>query len=309
MCDDEFGGKAVVVTSRAQGMGRSIAEQFLQQGARVLLFDLDAELAVQTARQLSQDGGVIVGVGGNVSQRADVCRAIELCVERFGRLDAMIAQAGIADAQPLLEIEDASWQRILAVNLTGVFLCTQEAGRVMAREGGGTIVAMASTNAFEVEENLSHYNTSKGGVVAFVRSAALDLACYGIRINAVAPGVVLTRLSAWLTADPDRAAHYLKHIPLRRFAETRDAANAVLFLASDKSAYMTGQTLVLDGGRHRGLWLMVLLLRLFPVQNATLHQGMGMLLSLRSKSFLNEVAVSKRPVARGKHLFNDSQLS
>lgn len=253
MSEDEFSGKAVIVTGGAQGMGRSIAEQFLQQGAHVLIFDLDAELAVQTAQQLSQDGGVVVGVGGDVSQRADVCRAIELCVERFGRLDVMIAQAGIADAQPVLEIEDASWQRILAVNLTGVFLCTQEAGRVMARAGGGAIVAMASTNAFQVEENLSHYNTSKGGVMAFVRSAALDLARYSIRVNAVAPGVVLTRLSAWITADPDRAAQYLKHIPLRRFAETRDVANAVLFLASTKSAYITGQTLVLDGGQTLGI--------------------------------------------------------
>jgi 3-oxoacyl-[acyl-carrier protein] reductase len=253
MSEGEFGGKTVIVTGGAQGMGRSIAEQFLQQGARVLIFDLDAELAVQTAQQLSQDGGLAVGVGGDVSQRADVRRAIDLCIERFGRLDVMIAQAGIADAQPLLEIEDASWQRMLSVNLTGVFLCTQEAGRVMARTGGGTIVAMASTNAFQVEENLSHYNTSKGGVVAFVRSAALDLARYGIRVNAVAPGVVLTRLSAWITADPDRAAQYLKLIPLRRFAETRDVANAVLFLASDKSSYITGQTLVLDGGQTLGI--------------------------------------------------------
>ncbi|HTK07372.1 MAG TPA: SDR family oxidoreductase [Ktedonobacteraceae bacterium] len=253
MSNDEFAGKAVIVTGGAQGMGRTIAEQFLLQGARVLIFDLDAKLAEQTARELSPDSSAVIGFGGNVSLRADVHRAVELCVERFGRLDVMVAQAGIGDAQPLLEIEEASWQRIMAVNLTGVFLCTQEAGRVMARQGGGTIVAMASTNAFQVEENLSHYNTSKGGVVAFVRSAALDLSRHGIRINAVAPGVVLTRLSAWITADPDRATNYLKQIPLRRFAETIDVANAVLFLSSSKSAYITGQMLVLDGGQTLGI--------------------------------------------------------
>lgn len=253
MSGSEFAGKAVIVTGAAQGIGRTIAEQFLRQGARVLIFDLDAELAAETARQLSPGGEPVVSVSGDVSRRADVHRAVETCVERFGRLDVMVAHAGIADARPLLEIDDASWQRIMDVNLTGVFLCTQEAGRVMARSGGGTIVVTASTNAFWVESNLAHYNTSKGGVVAFVRSAAIDLARYNIRVNAVAPGVVLTRISAWVTEDPVLAADYLKHIPLNRFAETIDVAKVVLFLASSNSSYITGQTIVLDGGQTLGI--------------------------------------------------------
>ncbi|QBD74659.1 SDR family oxidoreductase [Ktedonosporobacter rubrisoli] len=255
MSNKEFAGKAVIITGGAQGMGRNMAEQFLHEGANVLIFDLDAQLAAETAQQLARQSGEerIVSVGGNVSRREDVHGAVELCLERFGRLDVMVAQAGIADAQPLLEIEDVSWQRIMAVNLTGVFLCTQEAGRAMARLGGGAIVAMASTNAFQVEENLSHYNTSKGGVVAFVRSAALDLARYGIRVNAVAPGVVRTRLAAWITEDTERATNYLQQIPLKRFAETQDVANAVSFLASSNAAYITGQILVIDGGQTLGI--------------------------------------------------------
>lgn len=253
MSGAEFAGKAVIVTGAAQGIGRTIAEQFLQRGARVLIFDLDAELATKTAQQLSPDGGMIVSVGGDVSRREDVHRAVEICLERFGRLDVMVAHAGIADAVPLLEIDDASWQRIMDVNLNGVFLCTQEAGRVMAQAGGGTIVVTASTNAFWVESNLAHYNTSKGGVVAFVRSAAIDLARYGIRVNAVAPGVVLTRIAAWVTEDPALASEYLKHIPLNRFAETIDVARVVLFLASSDSSYITGQTIVLDGGQTLGI--------------------------------------------------------
>src|SRR6266571_2600376 len=205
MSSSEFAGKAVIVTGAAQGIGRTIAEQFIRQGARVLIFDLDAELAMETTRQLSPDGNMAACVGGDVSRREDVHRAVETCIERFGRLDVMVAHAGIADAQPLLEIDEASWRRILDVNLTGVFLCTQEAGRVMARSGGGTIVVTASTNAFWVESNLAHYNTSKGGVVAFVRSAAIDL------------------------------------------------AKTVLFLASSESSYITGQTLVLDGGQTLGI--------------------------------------------------------
>ena len=249
----EFAGKAVIVTGAAQGIGRTIAEQFLWQGARVLIFDLDAGLAVETARQLSPGGEMVVSLGGDVSKREDVHRAVETCVERFGRLDVMVAHAGIADATPLLEIDDASWQRIMDVNLTGVFLCTQEAGRVMARSGGGAVVVTASTNAFWVESNLAHYNTSKGGVVAFVRSAAIDLARYSIRVNAVAPGVVRTRIAAWVIEDPVLGPEYLKHIPLNRFAETIDVAKAVLFLASSDSAYITGQTLVLDGGQTLGI--------------------------------------------------------
>jgi NAD(P)-dependent dehydrogenase (short-subunit alcohol dehydrogenase family) len=253
MSSTEFAGKAVIVTGAAQGIGRTIAEQFLGQGARVLIFDLDAALAAETAHQLSPDGAMVVSLGGDVSRREDVHRAVETCVERFGRLDVMVAHAGIADALPLLEIDDASWQRIMDVNLTGVFLCTQEAGRVMARSGGGAIVVTASTNAFWVESNLAHYNTSKGGVVAFVRSAAIDLARLGIRVNAVAPGVVLTRIAAWVTEDPVLATTYLKNIPLNRFGETIDVARAVLFLASSNASYITGQTLVLDGGQTLGI--------------------------------------------------------
>ena len=253
MNGSEFAGKAVIVTGAAQGIGRTIAEQFLQQGARVLIFDIDGELAVETARQLSPGGEKVMSMAGDVSHREDVHHAVELCIERFGRLDVMVAHAGIADAQPLLEIDDASWQRIMDVNLKGVFLCAQEAGRVMAHSGGGAIVVTASTNAFWVESNLAHYNTSKGGVVAFVRSAAIDLARYGIRVNAIAPGVVLTRMAAWVTEDPVLAAEYLKHIPLHRFAETLDVAKAVLFLASSSAAYITGQTLVLDGGQTLGI--------------------------------------------------------
>jgi 3-oxoacyl-[acyl-carrier protein] reductase len=123
----------------------------------------------------------------------------------------------------------------------------------MARSGGGAIVVTASTNAFWVEANLAAYNASKGGVVALVRTAALDLAQYRIRVNAVEPGVVRTRLAAFVTENPEAAADYLQRIPLNRFAEPADVADAVLFLASKEAAYITGQTLVLDGGLTLGL--------------------------------------------------------
>jgi 3-oxoacyl-[acyl-carrier protein] reductase len=248
-----FAGKAVLVTGAAQGIGRTIAARFAAEGAAVLVFDLNAEGAARTAEALRASGATVEAMGGDVSVRADVQRAVGLCLDRFGRLDVLVAHAGIADFQPLLEIDERSWRRVLDVNVTGLFICTQEAGRAMARAGGGVIVATASTNAFYVETNGAHYNTSKGGVVAFVRSAAIDLAPLGIRVNAVAPGVVRTPLAAWVTEDPDNAAPYLQRIPLRRFAETDDVANVVLFLASDEAAYITGQDIVLDGGLTLGI--------------------------------------------------------
>ena len=160
---------AVVVTGGAQGIGRAVAERCLADGAGVVIADLDGELAASTAAELSA-AGAVRAIAADVSNRSDVRAAVESCIEAFGRLDVMVAHAGIADVKPLLEIDDRSWQRVLDVNLTGVFLCMQEAGRVMAARGGGAIVVTASTNSFWVEQNMAPYNASKGGVVALVRN-------------------------------------------------------------------------------------------------------------------------------------------
>jgi NAD(P)-dependent dehydrogenase (short-subunit alcohol dehydrogenase family) len=248
-----FSGKVVMVTGAGQGIGRAAAERFVAEGAKVCALDRDAARVEETVQALASGGGAVEGITGDISRRPDVYRAVQHCVDRFGGLDVLVANAGITGVRPLLDIDDASWQRILDVNLTGTFLCTQEAARVMARSAGGAIVVTASTNAFWVEANMAAYNASKGGVVAFVRTAALDLAPFGIRVNAVEPGVVRTRLAAFVTEDPVTAADYLKRIPLNRFAEPADVADAVLFLASREAAYITGQTLVLDGGLTLGL--------------------------------------------------------
>ena len=248
-----FTGKVVLVTGSGQGIGRATAERFAAEGAKVCALDWDTARVEETVRELASGGGTVEGITGDISRRQDVRRAVQHCFERFDGLDVLVANAGITSVQPLLDIDDASWQRVLDVNLTGTFLCTQEAARVMARSGGGAIVVTASTNAFWVEASMAAYNASKGGVVAFVRTAALDLAPFGIRVNAVEPGVVRTRLAAFVTEDPTAAAEYLKRIPLNRFAEPGDVAEAVLFLASKEAAYITGQTLILDGGLTLGL--------------------------------------------------------
>jgi 3-oxoacyl-[acyl-carrier protein] reductase len=178
---------------------------------------------------------------------------VQRCVERFGGLDTLVANAGIAGVVPFLELDDASWHRVLDVNLTGTFYCMQEAARVMAAKRQGAIVVIASTNAFWVEHHMTHYNTSKGGVIALVRSAAIDLAPLGIRVNAIEPGVVNTPLAAFVVQDPAVSARYLKLIPLGRFQEPGDVARTAVFLASDDAAYVTGHALVADGGLTLGL--------------------------------------------------------
>ena len=245
----DFAGKAVLVTGAGQGIGRAVAERFLAAGAGVGAFDRAAERVAEVARP----GRSVLGITGDVSNRADVRRAVAACVETFGRLDVLVANAGVCDVQPLLELDEVRWRRVLDVNLTGTFLCLQEAGRVMAAAGRGAIVVTASTNAFWVEAGMAAYNASKAGVVGLVRTAALDLAPYRVRVNAVEPGVVRTPLAAFVTEDPAAGADYLKRIPLSRFAEPDDVADAILFLASDRAAYITGQAVVLDGGLTLGL--------------------------------------------------------
>ena len=254
MAEGRFAGKAALVTGAAQGIGRAIAERLAREGANVLLFDIDGDLAEQAAGELRADGGAAESCGGDISRQADVRDAVARCLERFGRLDVLAANAGIADGQPFQEIDEASWRRIIDVNLTGTFFSIQEAARAMIPAGGGAIVATASTNAFWVESGMAHYNASKGGIVALVKSAALDLGPFGVRVNAVAPGMIRTRAN-YITEDPVAGPEYLKGVPLGRFAEPHEMAAVVAFLASDDASYVSGELLVADGGTTIGVRL------------------------------------------------------
>jgi len=243
-----FAGKGVVVTGAAQGIGRGIVERFVGEGAGVVAFDKNGPLVEELA------GEHCVPFVGDVSSHDDCRRAVELCVERFGAIDVMCAHTGIAEPMPLLEMTDEHWHRHLAVNVDGIYHCSVEAARAMVAAGSpGAIVCTTSINAWYVEETHAVYNVTKAAVWTFIRSAAMDFARHGIRVNGVAPGVVDTPIAALVVHNPELAPEYLKTIPLGRFGQPVDIANAVLFLASDDASYITGQTLVIDGGQTLGI--------------------------------------------------------
>ena len=245
-----FDGHGVVVTGAAQGIGLGIVTRFLNEGAGVIAVDRNAERLASAAADL---GPRCVAVTGDVSVREDCRSAVDRCLAEFGRIDVMCAHAGIADPLGLLDMTDEHWRRHMSVNVDGTMHCVVEAARAMEGTGGGSIICTTSINAWFVEETHAVYNVTKAAVWALVRSAAIDLARHGIRVNGVAPGVVDTPLAALVTRDEVLGPEYLKTIPLGRFAEPADIAAAVAFLASPDAAYITGQNLVLDGGQTLGI--------------------------------------------------------
>jgi NAD(P)-dependent dehydrogenase (short-subunit alcohol dehydrogenase family) len=246
-----FAGAGVVVTGAAQGIGLGVVRRFLDEGAGVVAFDVNGQKLEQEVAGL---GERCVAFVGDVSRRDDCRRAVELCVERFGAIDAMCAHTGIAEPLPLLEMTEEHWRRHFSVNVDGVMFCAVEAARWMVAAGRpGSIVCTASINSWFVEETHAVYNVTKGAVWNFVRSAAMDFGRHGIRVNGVAPGVVDTPIAALVVHNPELAPQYLETIPLGRFGEPVDIANAVLFLASSEASYVTGHTIVLDGGQTLGI--------------------------------------------------------
>jgi NAD(P)-dependent dehydrogenase (short-subunit alcohol dehydrogenase family) len=249
-----FAGKTALVTGGAAGIGRAIVEALLEEEARVVLFDIDPAATAATVAELS-GRGELTAVTGSIAERADVRRAVAAC-EQAGGVDVLMANAGIAALVPFLEIDQAGWDRMLAVNLTGTFHAVQEAAAVMARQGqGGSIVVMSSQNAFFPQYSTAAYSATKGALAALVRAAALDLSAQRIRLNAISPGYIDTPLAAPLVSDAKTAAGLLAHVPLGRFGQPREVASAALFLASAEASYITGANIVVDGGTTLGMSL------------------------------------------------------
>jgi glucose 1-dehydrogenase len=244
-------GKSALVTGAAQGIGLACAAALAREGADVVIADVKAEAGGVALRQLREAGAKAEFVSCDVSRKADVEKAVALAVSRFGRLDIAIANAGIVHAAEFLDLEEADFDRVLAVNLKGVFLVGQAAARQMVKQGGGgAIVNMSSVNAVLAIPNQVPYVVSKGAVNQLTKVMALSLAPHGIRVNGIGPGTILTDLARKaVLGNREAERKILSRTPLGRMGEPDEIGKVAAFLASDDASYLTGQTIYPDGGR------------------------------------------------------------
>src|SRR6201986_5015929 len=238
--------KVALITGAARGIGLATAKRFLAEGWRVALLDIEREL-LQAANMALAMPDRTLALHCDVSDAEGVAVAIDAIGRRFGRLDALVNNAGVAVFAPVLETSDEDWSRIMAVNLTGPFLCTKAAAPLMREHGGGAIVNITSISAVRASTLRSAYGTSKAALAHLTKQLAVELAALGIRVNAVAPGPVETAM-AKAVHTPEIRADYHDAIPLNRYGLEEELAEAVFFLCSERSSYITGQILAVDGG-------------------------------------------------------------
>lgn len=242
---DRFTNKVAIVTGAAHGIGAAIAARLAQEGARVLVADIDEAAAQATVSAIVSAGGIAKARRTDVSERAAVKAMVDDAVQCWGRLDIQISNAGITDREPFLEMSDALWERVLGTNLNGTFYCGQYAAQQMIRQGeGGRIVHTASNSGVFGGRGRAAYGASKAGIINLTQTMAIELAEHNILVNAVAPGATRTRVTHGDTPPPT----VMSRMPLRRFGEPEEIAAVVAFLASSDCSFTTGHVVGADGG-------------------------------------------------------------
>ncbi len=247
---DEFKGKVALVTGGASGIGRTTALLFAKSGAKVVIGDITAKRGEETAMMIRKAGGEAIFVKADISKTSEVEALINTSIYSYGGLDFACNNAGIEGETALLaECSEENWDRTINVNLKGVWLCLKFEIPLMVNRGGGSIVNIASTMGIVAHEGIAPYVAGKHGVIGLTKAAALEYANAGIRVNAVCPGVTRTNIVERLMKEHPEVTDRLKAAtPLGRLALPEEIANAVLWLCSDSSSFVTGQTVVVDGG-------------------------------------------------------------
>ena len=240
-------GKVAIVTGASRGIGKAIAEQFIAQGAKVAFtYRSSAEAAAALENELSAGGGTVKGFQSDAASMADAERLVGEVVAAFGTVDIVINNAGITDDTLLMRMSEAQWDRVISVNLKSCFNLTKAVLRTMLKARSGSIVNISSVVGVQGNAGQANYAASKAGILGFTKSVALELGSRNIRCNAIAPGFIETEMTAKL--DRDTVQGWRDAIPLKRGGTPEDVANLCVFLASDMSSYITGQTLNVDGG-------------------------------------------------------------
>jgi 3-oxoacyl-[acyl-carrier protein] reductase len=245
-CPDCFGGRTVIVTGASRGIGRGISQVFAQAGANVVLMARGQEGLDAVAADLDPDR--TIAIAGDVTSRTDLDRAINAARQRFGRLDVFCHNVGIYPETPLEQVTLEEWQTVIDTNLTSTLLAVQACAPAMREQRYGRIVLVSSITGVRVGyPGLSAYSATKAGMLGFMRTAALELAPFGITINGVEPGSV--RTEGLVKLGEEAIASMITHIPIGSLGEPEDVAHTVLFLASDGARFITGQSVVVDGGQ------------------------------------------------------------
>jgi 3-oxoacyl-[acyl-carrier protein] reductase len=242
-------GKAAVVTGGGRGIGRAICLAFAKEGADVIVnYASKDQPAQEVVRMIQEMGRKAVAVKGNVAIKADVERIILAAVENFGKIDILVNNAGVSKPNMLYKMTEEQWDEVVDIHLKGPFLCIQVASKYMIEKKYGKIVNVTSSAGLWGTKGQINYSSAKGGIIALTKSAARELAGYGITVNAVQPGYVSTEMFEKVKADPKLMGIYTGRILLGRFAEPEEVAHTFVFLASNESNYITGQLFCVDGG-------------------------------------------------------------
>jgi glucose 1-dehydrogenase len=241
-------GKVALVTGAGRGIGRAVAMRMAGAGAAVVVNDYGHH---QEAEELARELPRAIAVKADVSQKEQVDEMVARAERELGGVDVLVNNAGIGIAKPFLELQEAEWDRVLAVDLKGPFLCAQAAGRIMARRGGGSIVNVSSCHEDTPYADSTAYCAAKGGLRMLMRTLAVELGRYGIRVNNVAPGAIATPMNNRVLTDPEHMRLLREVVPLARIGQPEEVAEVVCFLASDAAAYVTGSTYSVDGGLTR----------------------------------------------------------